>query len=95
MNKTNSVVLSREEILSKDNDYVYNEKSGFIIFVHYKMALTEKMLRKHEHIYENVRDEFRTLHDITVLSLQNLGNISEDKARFIFHVFCSKDTTIF
>jgi hypothetical protein len=65
--------LSKDDILSKDSDYTYNGKDGFIIFVHYKMVLTEELLRKHNHIYENVRDEFRTLHDITVMSLQNIG----------------------
>lgn len=68
-----TIVLSKGDILSKDSDYTYNGKSGFIIFVHYKMVLTEELLRKHTHIYENVRDEFRTLHDITVMSLQNIG----------------------
>ena len=68
-----TIELSKDDILSKDSDYTYNGKDGFIIFVHYKMVLTEKLLRKHNHIYENVRDEFRTLHDITVMSLQNIG----------------------
>ena len=68
-----NLVLTKKDIQSRDNQYKYTPVSGFILFVHYKMTLTEKLLRENKHIYENVRDEFRTLHDITVNSMDTIG----------------------
>ena len=65
--------LDKKDIVSRGVDYTYTPVAGFIIFVHYKMALSEELMRKNIHIEENVKDEFRTLHGMTVESMWSIG----------------------
>ena len=65
-------IMNKNEIIQSESKYIYKQVDGFIIFIKYRMVLTEKTLREDPHVYELAQEEFRMLHDLSVAVLDKL-----------------------